>query len=640
MPWRLGLGAELAGEGVRFRVWAPKCQQVEVVIDGGEGKAFPLLPEKNGYFSAAVKNIGAGVLYRYRLNGKEAFPDPCSRSQPQGPHGPSMVVDPNSYRWRDSEWKGVALPGQVIYELHVGTFTEAGTLEAAASELEELKCLGVTLIELMPLAEFPGRWNWGYDGVDLYAPAHVYGPPDSLKYFVDRAHLLGLGVILDVVYNHFGPDGNYMKAYSDDYFTDRYKNDWGEAINFDGPNSEPVRQFFIQNACYWISEFHFDGLRLDATQSIYDSGPDHILAALSRRTREAAGSRKIILTSENEPQDVKLLAPVEKGGYGIDALWSDDFHHSARVALTGRREAYYTDYKGEAQELLSLVKRGFLYQGQYYQWQKKERGAPVTSEPAAAFVFYIQNHDQVANHPKGERIHRLVIPSRCRAMTALMLLAPETPLIFMGQEFAASSPFLYFADQPPELGVKVYAGRKEFLSQFPSYATPEAQKEIPNPCEEAAFLKSKLNFAERKRHGETYRLHQDLLRIRREDRVIGAQAREKLDGAVLSSAAFVVRFFGEEGDRLLLINLGADLEYAPSPEPLLALPAGSAWELAWSSDDPRYGGSGRMHPYQDGKWRLSGGSAILLSSEKGAPWFPCLPPSGTPPSRSALESWP
>jgi maltooligosyltrehalose trehalohydrolase len=465
----------------------------------------------------------------------------------------------------------------------------------------------------MPLAEFPGRWNWGYDGVDLYAPAHVYGPPDDLRSFVDRAHALGLAVILDVVYNHFGPDGNYLKAFSDDYFTDRYKNEWGEAINFDGPGSPEVREFFTQNACYWIAEFHFDGLRLDATQCIYDSGLDHILAALSRRARETAFPRKIIITSENETQDVKLLAPTEKGGYGLDALWSDDFHHSARVAVTGRREAYYTDYKGEPQELLSLVKRGFLYQGQYYQWQKKERGTPVTSEPAAAFVFYTQNHDQVANHPQGERIQMLAGPSRCRTLAALMLLAPQTPLLFMGQEFAASSPFLYFADQPPELGVKVSAGRKEFLSQFPSYATPEVQKEIPDPGAESTFLRSKLNLAERETHAETYRLYQDLLRLRREDPVIAAQARERLDGAVVGPAAFVIRFFGEEGDRLLLVNLGTDLEYNPSPEPLLALPAGKSWNLIWSSEDPRYGGAGRLHPYQNGKWHLSGGSAVFLS---------------------------
>ena len=301
----------------------------------------------------------------------------------------------------------------------------------------------------------------------------------------------------------------------------------------------------------------------------------------------------------------------------MDALWSDDFHHTARVALTGRREAYYTDYKGDAQELISLVKRGFLYQGQYYQWQKKERGSRVTSEPAEAFVFYIQNHDQVANHPRGERIHLLTGPARYRAMTALLLLAPETPLLFMGQEFAASAPFLYFADQPPELGVKVFAGRKEFLGQFPSYATPEAQREIPDPGSESTFLRSKLNLSERKSHAEAYRLHQDLLRLRREDRVIAAQAREKVDGAVLGAGAFVLRFFGREGDRLLLVNLGSDLEYAPAPEPLLALERDRSWQLVWSSEDPSYGGTGRLHPYRDGTWKVAGGIALLLSSEIG-----------------------
>lgn len=614
--WHLGMGAEVVKEGVRFRVWAPKRKRVEVVIQGGRKERSRLTPEGNGYFSGTVPDLPTGSAYRYRLDGKEEYPDPCSRYQPEGPHGPSMVVDPRAYRWNDAEWKGIDLSGQVLYELHIGAFTKEGTFDEAAHQMEELKQLGVTLIELMPVAEFSGRWGWGYDGVDLYAPFHHYGGPDALKRFVDRAHAVGLGVLLDVVYNHLGPDGNYLKAFSDDYFTDRYKNEWGEAINFDGPNSKEVREFFIQNACYWISEFHMDGLRLDATQTIHDAGPVHILAELSQRTREAAGGRPIILTAENEPQQVKLLASVEKGGYGMDALWNDDFHHSARVALTGRHEAYYTDYRGEVQELLSSVKRGFLYQGQHYLWQKKQRGSAVTTEPASAFIFYLQNHDQIANHVRGERIHLLSSPAHCRAMTALLLLAPETPLLFMGQEFAASSPFLYFADHAQELALKVSAGRKEFLAQFPSYAGPEAQEQVPDPASVSTFERSKLDFSERRLHSDTYRLYEDLLRLRREDPVIAAQARDRIDGAVIGPRGFVLRFFGAQGeDRLLILNMGEDLCYSPSPEPLLAPVPGGGWKLVWSSEDPKYGGTGRIDPYSEKGWMLPGGSALFLSSD-------------------------
>lgn len=612
--WRLGLGAEVQEAGVRFRVWAPKHRRVEVVLEGREVEAFPLEPEDKGYFSGTVPGIGAGARYRYRFNNGGCYPDPCSRFQPEGPHGPSMVVDPGAYAWKDEGWQGALLSGQVIYEMHIGAFTPEGTFDAAAREIEELRRIGITMIELMPVAEFPGRWNWGYDGIDLYAPSHVYGDPEGLKRFVDTAHQHGMAVILDVVYNHVGPDGNYLKAFSDDYFTDRYQNEWGEPINFDGPNASEVREFFIRNACYWIAEFHLDGLRLDATQQIFDSSPRHVLADLSRRAREAARPREIVLIGENECQHVILLAPVEKGGYGLDALWNDDFHHSARVALAGRREAYYTDYRGEAQEFISAVKRGFLYQGQHYMWQNKGRGSRVTTEPAAAFVHYIQNHDQIANHLRGERLNVLASPSRVRAITALLLLMPQTPLLFMGQEFGASSPFLFFADHNDSLAPLIHKGRKEFLAQFPSYATPAAQREIPDPNVEETFLRTKLDFSEREKHAEIYRLHEDLLKLRREDPILSLQLREEIDGAVLGPQAFVLRFFGsEEEDRLLIINLGPDLDLRPAPEPLLAPVKPGGWRLVWSSDDPRYGGPGAVHPCGPDGWRLPGGSAVFLS---------------------------
>jgi maltooligosyltrehalose trehalohydrolase len=617
--WRLQLGARPYKGGVSFRVWAPKRHQVEVVFEGGD-RAAVLTREDGGYFSALVAGAGPGSLYRYRLDGDEIVPDPCSRFQPQGPHGPSLIVDPDRYAWNDQTWGGVRLHGQILYELHVGAFTREGTWDSAAEKLPLLRNLGVTVLEIMPIAEWEGRWNWGYDGVDLFAPSHHYGDYEALKRFVDRAHGLGLGVILDVVYNHVGPDGNYLNCFSDDYFTDRYKNDWGAAINYDGPNCDGVREFFIQNACYWISEFHLDGLRLDATQDIYDGGPVHVLAELSRRARSVAGERAIVLIAENEPQDVRCLAPIEAGGYGLDGMWNDDFHHASRVALTGRREAYLTDYQGIPREFIACVKRGFLFQGQYYSWQKKRRGTQVTREPASAFVCYLQNHDQTANCIEGRRLGALVDPAAYRALTALLLLAPETPLLFMGQEFAASVPWVFFADHKPDLAKVVLEGRKEFLSQFPSYASPEAQQTVPDPAAESTFNMCKLDWGEREAHAEDYALHRDLLRLRRQDAVLARQSRFDVDGAVLAEDAFVLRFFGGElGDRLLLVNLGAQRRLEILGEPLLAPLAEGNWHLLWSSDARCYGGPGIVNPYQDSQWTLPGRSAAFFSSNNPAP---------------------
>jgi maltooligosyltrehalose trehalohydrolase len=618
---RAKLGAQIEPQGVRFRVWAPKRRRVSVVLEPS-GRVVPLEPEEGGYFSGLAPDVAPGALYRYRLDDGRDFPDPCSRYQPQGPHGPSMVVDPDAYRWRDDAWRGVTMHGHVFYELHVGAFTREGTLDAAAAQLPELARLGITAVELMPLAEFPGRFNWGYDGVDLYAPAHVYGDADALKRFVDAAHSAGVAVVLDVVYNHLGPDGNYLREYSDDYFTDRYDNEWGDALNFDGPGSEAVREHFVENACYWVREFHLDGLRLDATQQIFDTGPRHILAEISVRARAAAAPRSIVLIAENEPQDVIAMKPVAEGGWGLDAEWSDDFHHSARVALTGRREAYYSDYTGRAQELLSCVKRGHLYQGQYYGWQRQGRGTPVTNEPASAFVFYLQNHDQVANHLRGERLTPLAGAARSRAMTALLLLAPQTPLLFMGQELASSRPFLYFADHAdPKLAEAVFAGRKKFLAQFPSYARSEAQDAVPDPCAPETFAAAKLDLAERETHAADYALHHDLLRLRREDPVIARQSRHGLDGAVLGSEALAVRYSGgDDGDRLLVLNLGRDLDLISVAEPLLAPPAGGDWTLHFSTDDPKYGGPGMVPAYSGTTWRLPAGSAqLFVSTTPGGP---------------------
>jgi maltooligosyltrehalose trehalohydrolase len=498
-----------------------------------------------------------------------------------------------------------------MYEMHIGTFTSEGTWDAARAELKELAEVGITCIEVMPIAEFSGRWGWGYDGVDLFAPFHHYGSPDDARRFINEAHRLGLSVILDVVYNHLGPDGNYLASFADEFFTDEFETDWGEAINF---ASEGVREFYLANGAYWIEEFHFDGLRLDATQNIYDNSPEHILAALTKRLRKAAGSGSVYIVAENEPQNSTLVRPLKEGGCGIDALWNDDFHHSALVALTGRNEAYYTDYLGKAQEFVSAAKYGYLYQGQWYKWQQKKRGSPAFDLMPWNFVTFLQNHDQVANSATGERPNLLAGAGLYRAMSALLMLGPGTPMLFQGQEFGSTSPFLFFCDHEAELCGKVNVGRREFLAQFPSYAQPDVQESIAHAGSLKSFESSKLDLSEREKNTRIYLLYKDLIRLRATDPVFAEmQDSRSLDGAVLSDTALVLRLFSRKhGDRVLLVNLGRDLCLEPAPEPLLAPPPGTEWALLFSTEDLKYGGSGTVPP--DGKvyLRLAGNSAIVL----------------------------
>lgn len=618
-PFQLTLGAQVLGDGrTRFRVWAPRRKRVDVCLHDPSGlRCLPLEKAADGYFEA-THPVPAGALYKYQLDAGETFPDPCSRFQPEGPHGPSRVVDPNRFTWTDQAWRGLSsIKSQVVYELHVGTFTPEGTYAAAAAKLPLLKELGVTVLELMPLHTFPGRYNWGYDGVALFAPCSVYGEPDDLRRLVNEAHRLGLGILLDVVYNHLGPDGNYLSQYSRGYFNSKYPNEWGEPTNFDdGEAAGPSRDFFIQNACHWVAEYHLDGLRLDATQSLYDASPTNITQEIVEKTRAAAGSRNILLIAENEPQDVRMVTPKEQGGYGADGLWVDDFHHSARVASVGRSEAYLMDYCGTAQELLSCALRNSLYQGQYYSWQKKRRGSPLLRTPPEHIVFYLQNHDQLANTLRGQRLHVVAGYARARALTAFLLLLPQTPMLFMGQEFFASSPFLYFVDHKPELQKLVHTGRNSFLSQFPSARQALEAEGYDVPIGEASFRASKLDWSERTRNTEALALHQELLRLRREDPVFAAQDSSRIAGAVLSRQALVLRYFGagQEGDRLLLLNLGTGLDLEPCPEPLLAPEAGKIWRLLLSSEHVRFGGMGAPALPGEGRLRIPGQTALVLTS--------------------------
>lgn len=609
---RYPIGAEVMRGGTHFRVWAPDCRDIEVVI--GDEAGHRLFEEDTGYFSGLVPKVGPEALYSFVVNGKSLIPDPASRFQPTGPHGPSQVVDPKQFAWTDDAWRGLPLEQLIIYELHIGTFTPEGTWAAAARELPELAEVGINCVELMPVADFAGEFGWGYDGVNLFAPTRLYGQPDDFRRFVDAAHSYGITVLLDVVYNHFGPDGNYVGQFCGSYFTDHYKTDWGSAINFDGQQSGPVREFYLTNVAHWIEEYHLDGLRLDATQNIYDKSPpaQHILTQITQRARAAAPHRTIIVVAENEPQDSQLIVPVADGGYGLDAVWNDDLHHTARVALTGQREAYYTDYRGTPQEFISAAKHGYLYQGQWYSWQKQGRGRPGLDLGIRHYVNYLQNHDQVANSARGQRAHQLCSPARYRALTALTLLMPGTPMLFMGQEFAASSPFLYFADHGEELAGLVQAGRAEFLSQFPSIAGPQMQAELPLPHQPQTFHRCKLDFAERLSHAADYLLTKDLLRLRRTQPAFQSTSDQGIDGAVLDTNAFVLRYFHQLGDCLLIVNLGPDLNMQVVPEPLLAPEHAKKWALSLSTEDPQYGGNGICElNLQQGDWRIPAETAVI-----------------------------
>lgn len=612
---RFPVGAEPAPDGgVHFRVWAPRRQTVGVVL-GDADVATGLTPEPGGYFSGVVRNATAGSTYLFLLDDEVTLPDPASRFQPEGPHGPSMVIDPASYRWRHADWRGVEPARRVLYEMHIGTFTPEGTWAAAQRELPALAELGVTILEVMPVNDFAGTFGWGYDGVDLFAPTRLYGTPDDFRRFVDAAHGLGIGVILDVVYNHFGPDGCVLREYAEAYFSERYTTDWGDAINFDDALAGPVRDFFITNARYWIAEFRLDGLRIDAAQNIYDDSPVHILREITEAVRSEAPGHTTYVIAEDEPQDSQLVRPPSAGGFGMDALWNDDWHHSATVAATGRDEAYYADYRGTASEFVAAAKFGFLYQGQWYKWQQQGRGTPSRDLPPSKFVHYLQNHDQVANSFRGQRLHELASARELRALTALLLLGPQTPMLFQGQEYAASSPFLFFADHKPELMELVRKGRAEFLGQFASLQPSPMAALFTDPGDPRTFARCKLDHGERERHGPIFALHRDLLALRRDDAVLSQPDEATIDGAVLGRDAFALRTGRGADERLLVVNLGEPLVLTRVPEPLLAPPVSMEWRLSWSSEDPAYGGLGtpEFTPTMEA-WSFPGGCAVLFAA--------------------------
>ena len=586
------VGAEVRpAEGTTdFCVWAPDAETLSVSLWRNKNECLsetPLEKDSQGYFQGAISGADSGMLYGFRLGDRnDLLPDPASRFQPHGLYGLSLIVDPSEFAWQDDSWKGGREENNVLYEIHPGTFTTGGNWEDARERLSHLKELGVTFLELMPIAEYLGSFGWGYDGVFLYAPSRNYGSVLELKRFINEAHLKGMGVILDVVFNHLGNGSWILKQFSRNYFSYKYKNEWGDAINFDGEKSEQVCDYFLSNIAYWIEEYHFDGFRIDATQQIYDSSPVNILKRIIQKALNTEPEKKKLIVAENEAQDSKLWR------YGYQAAWSDDFHHAALVALTGRREAYYTDYKGSSQEFVSCAKRGYLYQGQYYSWQKGGRGTPSFEIPPRYFIHYLENHDQVANSLKGERLHKFVNPSELRAMTALLLLMPETPLLFQGQEIASDAPFYFFLDQPDQKDALI-GGRTQFLSQFPSIKRLKGPL-VPEPTQRKTFDQCRIRWEGGVKQQEVLALHKSLILLRHSEQIFSVSKRKGMDGAVISEDAFVLRYFGveEENDRLLLVNLGSDYSLHPLSEPLFSNPTGMEWRVEWYSEDPLFGGSG------------------------------------------------
>lgn len=606
------LGAFPHTGGTRFVLWAQGHDSAAVEFD--DRASHTLRPSGDGYFEADIAGVAAGTRYRYRIDGGKPVPDLASRAQPDGHDGFSEVVD-LGFDWTDGAWPGVEAADQVLYELHIGSYTRQGTWAAATERLDALRDLGITVVQLMPVATFRGRHGWGYDTTLPYAPFAPYGTPQDMQRFVDRAHALGIGVILDVVYNHAG-GGEYYHAYSDSFFSQRYKNDWGASFNFDGENAGPVRDFFVGNARYWIEQFHLDGLRIDAVQALFDESDEHILAEITRAVREAGGSRRTYVVVENQPQERRMVEPPSQGGIGVDAMYNDDFHHAMLVATTGRADFYYRDYFGNAQEIASALKYGFLYQGQRSNMRDKAYGTYNLETAGFHFLHFLENHDQVANSARGLRVAQLAAPARLRAITTVLLLGPQTPCLFQGQQWAPQQPFLYFAGLDGGDAEAVAKGRREGLSHFAGVQDPEMQARLADPDDPETFARSKLDWDTLQKRTEPYALHKDLIALRRNDPSLSQRAERWIDTAALSDRALLMRIAtpGPAGHRLLLVNLGPDLSMAQFAQPLLAPPDGHEWTPLWSSEHPAYGGSGRryfdtLHP-----WQLASDSALLLGA--------------------------
>jgi len=602
----------LPGGGCRFRVWAPNARAVQVHLLSPADRVIPLDRRERGYHEADVPGVDAGARYRYVLDCGAEYPDPASRLQPDGVHGPSQVVDP-AFTWEDAGWRGLALAGHIIYELHVGTFSPDGTFGGVVGELDALAALGVTAIELMPVAHFPGTRNWGYDGAYPYAVHTAYGGPDGLKRLVDACHRRGIAVILDVVYNHLGPEGNYLAAYGP-YFTDRYRTPWGDAINYDGPDSDEVRRFVIDNACRWIAEFHLDGLRLDAVHAIFDESARHILEELGTAVRERgrALGRRVCMIAESNLNDPRLTRPIDRGGYGLDAAWSDDFHHALHTLLTGERLRYYEDFRGIGDLALAWTE-GFVVSGRYSPFRRRRHGAPSRDVAAPRFVVCAQNHDQVGNRALGERLTHLVGFEALKLAAGVVLLAPFVPLLFMGEEYGETASFLYFTDHgDPALAAAVRRGRR---AEYP-------ESEPPDPQSPETFQRSRLarGLAREPRHHALLELYTTLIRLRKTVPALANLSKEPMDVRVIGRSSRAEGGRPPEDDARVMVArrwrgdgaVVAVFNFSPSPAGVqVPLPPGR-WKLLLDSADARWAGPGRAAPAE-----IESGGTVRLAL---APW--------------------
>jgi maltooligosyltrehalose trehalohydrolase len=594
--WQPTLGAWPDDRATRFRVWAPATEQVELVIErpGGPADRRPLVREPGGFAAGLFADVGPGTLYRYLLDGRGPFPDPASRAQPDGVHGPSMVVDPGAFAWTDRGWPGRRLEDAVIYELHVGTFSTEGTFAGVRSRLPYLRDLGVTAVELMPIADFPGRRNWGYDGAALFAPARRYGTPDDLRRLVDAAHELDLAVFLDVVYNHTGPDGAYLHAFSPYYVSSRHASPWGAGVNLDDEHAGPVRAFLIENAQHWVHEYHVDGLRLDATHAMRDDSPRHFLAELSARVRGGAGDRRVLLMAEDHRNLARMVKPESEDGWGLDAVWADDFHHEIRRLLAGDSDGYYADFAGTAADVATTIRQGWFFTGQPSTYLGETRGTDPAGVSLARFIVCLQNHDQIGNRAFGDRLHHRIDQAAYRAASVLLLTLPETPLLFMGQEWAASTPFQYFTDHHDELGQQVTAGRRQEFERFAAFADASTRERIPDPQAEATFLDSRLDWREtaREPHAGMLRLHAALLALRRHDAAL-TDANSPLEVEAVEGDTVVMRRGAPAGAVYVVARLrGAGAVSIPARWPESVGPP-IRWTSLLHSEDPLFTADGQ-----------------------------------------------
>jgi maltooligosyltrehalose trehalohydrolase len=604
------IGATYLGNGrCEFVIWAPLLPDVTVRIVSPSERVIPMTPLPEGYWGTVIEGLSPGDQYVYQIAQGRDRPDPASYSQPLGVHGPSEIIDHTFFPWEDGHWRGIPLSDMIQYELHVGSFTPEGTFDAVIPRLDALREIGINAVELMPVAQFPGERNWGYDGAYPYAVQTSYGGPDQLKRLVNACHKQGLAVILDVVYNHLGPEGNYLAEFAP-YFTDHYRSPWGEAVNFDGAYSDGVKNYFVENALYWFREYHVDGLRLDAIHGIFDRSASPFLAELAEAARNfsARAGRKYYLIAESDLEDVRVIRPPDLGGYGLDAQWCDDFHHAVRTLLTREDRGYFADY-GRIDHLAKALREGFVYSGQYSRYRKRRHGSSSKDRPAEQFVVFCQNHDQVGNRLNGDRLSRLVPFEALKLAAGILLLSPYVPLLFMGEEYGETAPFLYFVSHSdPGLIEAVRRGRKEEFRSFQWAGDP------PDPQSTDTFLRSRIDWTKREEghHRVLMDYYKSLIRLRREIPAIGRPDKDRLGVlAVEKKRLLYLKRWSDSEQLHCLFNFG------PSDADLETLEPSDYWKAVSDSADPRWNGPGSLLPK-----KLRGHSVAVFREASPPPVIP------------------